>query len=185
MFFNERGYFVELMDLIYDGVLLPKYCVDNNIPYNDIVKIYRRQRKNKKLDKKTDIELVENIINNIIYHRQNRVPESKYYVYGMSLSDYARMKNIHPTALRSAIKRGLLKDPNASLEKLADEFIDRLNNKTTYFYDGYPLLIFCKEHGLSSYDIMREYYTHYKNIDGLSKQEAINEIVNQQLSRRK
>ena len=169
---------MELRSLFYDGILLYDYCAQNNISFKELESRFARMRKNKKVEKYSDEELVDYIINT--FYKKQTGNACKYYINGMSLPEFASEHGVLSISLRSAVREGLKKDPSASTIELAELFIERCKNKVSYTYDGYPLSIACKKLNISNIDVLRAFYEEHPDRDNMTEEEknaAIKEIV--------
>ena len=146
---------MELRIMNYNGVLLPDFCAEKDIPFKELEDRFKRMRKNKKLNNYSDEDLVDYIIRTFYSRKTNCPFEKKYFVGDTPLSEYARKNGVSPYSIKGAVHTGLKRDPNANVEELAMSFVDRNRNKFKYTYEGYPLSIACRKYGLSNADVLR------------------------------
>lgn len=171
---------MELKDMSYNGVLIPTFCAEKEIPFKEIEDRFKRMRKNKKLDKYTDEDLIEYIIKTFYSRKINCPFERKYFVGETPLSEFARKNGVSPYSIKGAVHRGLKKDTNANVEELARAFIERNKNKFMYTYEGYPLSIACRKFGLSNVGVLKIFHDNYPDSDNMTEEEinyAIKDII--------
>lgn len=118
---------MEIYNLVIDGLIVPEYCVVHNIPFNDVLKRFRRMRSNpnKKIAKISDLELVKYIIRVFYKNSYDKSDECKFKIGDKGYTKVARENNILPVNLRGAIIRGLNKNPNASVDAIANRYIQK------------------------------------------------------------
>lgn len=168
-----------LSNLEIDGVKLPEYCQATCIDFNKIVEGFSRQRKNKSLNNRSDLELVLSLISNQ-FSRKKYALKSKLQVHGMNANDFAEIHKVPPISLRSSIYRGRKLHPGMTDDELADVFVQRYNrNHTVFLYYGVLVRDLPTLYGveIDEEEVKRIYEEVYENKIDLPFDAAINEIV--------
>jgi hypothetical protein len=138
---------MELYSIFIDGLIVPEYCVEHNIPFDDVLKRFRRMRPNTKIKDWTDSALVKYII--VMFHKKkNKSDKVKYLSSDDEIFEEARKNKIMAANVRGAINRGLKKNPNASPEELATSYIERTKHRIVYTCDQRPLEKVCFDLGI-------------------------------------
>lgn len=156
--FNSSKYY-------YKGVLLIRYCEDNNLNYDTIRKrIYTLKNRypNTSLD---DVNIVKFVIEEYKDFR-------KYYYNGMTLYRYCIINKISYHTVIDRIYK-LLND-GYSIEECIEKSIndDFSNNK--YYYNGIPITEYCRLNDLD-YNKMISYL---KNLNLVDKKNISDELIN-------
>jgi hypothetical protein len=105
---------------IYDGMTVEEYCNKNGILFESAFKIYFRQRNNEQLDDKADIQLVDYILKRL--KKRNNAEAIKYYIDGLSVSEYACAHGYIPASLRNSIRAQLRENPEKTIAEAVKTF---------------------------------------------------------------
>ena len=146
----------------YNGISLKKYCSDNDISYQMILR-----RINKLKIKYNDLSIDEIVIKAIEepFYRSN----TKYFVEGISLKEYCNKIGFSYSTIMSRIH--YLKSKGiTSFDYIYDESLLFDNKKTKLYYNKIPLKEYCETSNLSYINIYHRIYYKvklqgYKNID--------------------
>ena len=133
----------------YKGKSLYNYCSDNDISYYSVVSYVKRSLA--KGSNKTIDELVEEGIKTI--NRYGII----YYYKGIPLRDYAIEHNLKANSIRISILRRQSKSKK-TLQEIVNECVESYQKFTIkYYYEGIPLIDFCKKIGLNYNTIINKY----------------------------
>ena len=106
--------------IIYDGMTVEEYCNKNGILFESAFKIYFRQRNNEQLDDKADIQLVDYILKRL--KKRNNAESRKYFIGGLSVSEYACAHGYIPASLRNSIRAQLRENPEKTIAEAVKTF---------------------------------------------------------------
>ena len=154
---------------LYQGVTLSEYCKNNQLSYYSIVSYVKRKLLK---DNTRDIDmLIDEAIKTI--NRYGII----YYYKGIPLKDYARKNDLNVSSIRCAILRKQAKS-DKPLQKIIDECVETYQKfSIKYFYNGIPLITYCKEKGLNYVTIIQKYLAKYADNSNISRDKAIKQIV--------
>lgn len=152
----------------YNGMPLSVYCRQNNISYGTIksrIRTFLKNNNNMNLD-----EAIKTVMN-----------ESgiKYHYNGISLSAYCKQNNISYQTVISRIKTFLKKNKKAPI----DEAIKHaLSKKHKYFYNGIPLVEYCKKNNIAYTTIINKIKKYLKENKNATLSEAIKYVLSKKYS---
>ena len=153
----------------YKGMSLYEYCKRNDLSYNSVVSFVKKNIK--RGSKKTIDELIDEGINTINRH------QIKYYYKGIPLIEYAKANGLKAHSIRVAIINKKAKS-DRPLQEIIDECVESYQKfQVRYFYNGEPLLSFCKRIGLSYDTVIYRYINDYADNPNIGIDEAIKQIV--------
>lgn len=159
----------------YNGVPLSLYCKENGINISTVRARIWKKRQNPKYDRYTDQEIVNMVV-------EAYGTAIKYFYKGVSLRKYC---------LENNLKFGTIYERIISLKKRYPDFTndelcviaieDFHNNNYRFYYNGVPLIEYCKEHPEINYNTIRSYINRElsKNPD-LSINEIIENYINKE-----
>ena len=154
---------------VYQGQTLSKYCEQNNISYYSVISFIKR-----KLAK----DPTQNI-DDLIAEGINTIKKCGiiYYYKGIPLKDYAKENHLNINSLRSAIIRRQAKC-NLPLSQIIEQCVESYQKfSIKYYYDGVPLITYCKNIDLNYSTLIQKYLNEYANNPNISTDEAIKEII--------
>ncbi len=159
----------------YKGQSLYQYCIDNNFPYSSVV-TYVKRKKVKNPDADVNA-LIDEAIKNI--NRYGFI----YYYQGIPLVEYAKNNNLNINTIRKNIIKRVAKS-SLPLQVIVNECVEdcKTNKKIKYYYKGQTLSSFCHEHDIAYNTIIYNYVHFYANRTDITRDEAIEEIVDNYLA---
>ena len=141
----------------YDGMPLFKYCEENNINVNTIRTRIWKLKHNKKYENYTEQEII-----NIVIEKYGRKKE-EYNYKGIPIAKYCEDNGLKINAIKSRIKRIKDKNSNLSNDEIVILAVDGYGKKQyKFFYQGVPLIEYCKNHPELSYPSIKSYITSNK-----------------------
>lgn len=153
----------------YNGTPLVRYCKDNNLNYNNILNYIKKCKSLEENKDLNDDELTKLAI-------ENYQPLCKYFYNGESLRKYCNAHGIKYDSVRLYIKRNL-KDNNAeNINKLIEDGIKIMSNYRHYYYDGIPLVEYCKKNDINPSSIYTAIVRKLSKCD-TPLQQIVNECV--------
>ncbi len=154
---------------LYKGLTLREYCKQNDLSYYSVVSFVKR--KIAKGSTKSIDELIDEGIKTI--NRYGII----YYYKGIPLKDYAEQNGLNISSIRSAILRNQLRS-NKPLQEIVDECVETYQKfSIKYYYNGIPLLTYCKMIGLNYNTVIQRYLSQYADNTDICIDDAIKEIV--------
>ena len=124
-----------------DGMSLMEYCDCYDIVYTSIISALSRMRKDNRYRDLSEQERLNIAIHN--YKRQ-------YLFFGEeTLASYCRKNNYSYNTVYNYVMQMIKSNPNISYtEAIESAFANIKRYGIKYYYQGLPLIEFCKEHGL-------------------------------------
>ena len=154
---------------LYKGVTLRDYCIKNDLSYYSVVSFIKRRLA------KGSIKSIDDLIDEGIktINRYGII----YYYKGTPLKDYAKENNLSASSIRCAILRKQLRT-NKPLQEIIDECVESHQKfSIKYYYNGIPLLTYCKNIGLNYNTVIQKYLHEYADNTDISIDDAIKKIV--------
>lgn len=153
----------------YHGIPLSKYCQENGINCNSIISGISRKKKNSKFKNYSEQEIVDMVVDN--YGKS-----IKYMYKGITLNKYCVSNNININTIYDRINKLKEKNPNLTNEELVRLAIDEYDyNNIKYYYNGVPLVEYCKNNQDISYSLLTDYIRRKKEENpNLSDEQIIN-----------
>ena len=152
-----------------DGVPLMEYCDNHDIVYTSVISILSKMRNNAKYNHLNEQERLNIVLTN--YKRP--------YLFwnGETLASYCRKNNYSYNSVYNYIMQLMKNSPTVSYKEAVESaFASIKRYGIKYYYKGFPLVQYCKEHDL------REDYVRNKILYLLSSnmilENAIEEAVN-------
>ena len=135
----------------YKGVSLTEYCKMHGININTIRTAIWKKKKDKRYESYSDEEIIDIVIK--LYGTN-----TKYMYKGMSLRQYCLNNNISYSTISQRILKEKENNSNLSSEELVIKAIEDFhNNNYKYYYDGMPLVEYCKKHPEITYSTIKSY----------------------------
>lgn len=135
----------------YDGIPLVEYCRDNDINVNAVRTRIWKLMHNKKYSEYSEQEIVDLVINGY----GNAV---KYMYHGVSLRQYCLDNGLNFGTIYSRINKLKKQDSTLSNEQLVVFAVEEFENQNyRYYYDGMPLVEYCRLHPSISYSAIKSY----------------------------
>lgn len=154
---------------LYKGLTLREYCIQNNLSYYSVISFAKRRLASGSTQSIDD--LVEEGIKTI--NRYGII----YYYKGIPLKDYAEQNNLNASSIRCAILRKQLKS-NKPLQEIVNECAESYQRfSIKYYYNGIPLLTYCKNINLNYNTVIYRYLNDYVDRTDIDIDEAIKQIV--------
>lgn len=149
--FDEKLYFQTTDIYNYGGMPLSKYCDNNQLDYNQIIK---RMKKTKAKDYKIKTqEALTEAVKHYEYIAMKKLNTCRYYYKGIAIKKYCEANGINYNMIRHRIKKLRSINPDFYNDELAriafndEEYITYVNNNygnVRYYYNGIPLKIYCE-----------------------------------------
>lgn len=135
----------------YEGIPLSKYCKDNGININTIRSRIWKKKQSKKYEHFTEQEIVNMVV-------EAYGTAIKYMYKGVSLRQYCIENDINFGTINSRIVSLKKQNPDLSNDELVIVAIEEFDNKNfRFFYQGVPLVNYCKEHPEINYNTIRTF----------------------------
>lgn len=166
--FNSSKYY-------YKGVLLIRYCEDNNLNYDTIRKrIYTLKNKypNTSLDDIIDIAINKTLNDSC-----------KYYYNGVSLYEYCKNKDVDYMSIKGRINYLKKNGSNLYDVNIVKFVIEEYKDFRKYYYNGITLYRYCIINKISYHTVIDRIYKLLN--DGYSIEECIEKSINDDFSNNK
>ena len=128
----------------YLGIPLKKYCINNNLNYDNIVGFISRCKEKDEYKNLSNNDLIEKVMDNYEPFKL------KYTYQGYSLFDYCKKNNFSYYSVISYVKRKIKLGSDKSIDELIIDAINTINRYgVIYYYDGMPLVEYASIHNLN------------------------------------
>ncbi len=152
----------------YQGLPLSKYCKQHGINANTIRTRIWKKKQDPIYRLYTDDQIIDMVI-------KAYGTSTKYFYKGKTLNQYCQEHGINSATINSRITRLKEERPDLTDSELVKEVMENYNNKNfIYFYDGMPLVEYCKLHPELNYRTMKTFIQRTKKQNpALSYEEII------------
>ena len=159
----------------YQGIPLSKYCKENDINISTIRSRIWKKKQSKKYKQFTEQEIVNMVV-------EAYGTAIKYMYKGISLRQYCIENDINIGTINSRIVSLKKQNPDLSNDELVIAAMEEFDNKNfRFFYQGVPLVDYCKAHPEINYNTIRTFINReLDNNPNLSIEETIEKYISKE-----
>lgn len=154
----------------YNKTPLVEYCKNNNLNYANIINYIKKCKGSEENKGLSDDEITKIAI-------ETYQPfEHKYLYNGESLYKYCNEHGIKYDSVRLYVSRNLKHNNGITIDKLIEDGIKIMSNYRHYYYNGIPLVEYCKNNGINPHSIRIAIVRKLSKCDA-PLQQVVNECI--------